>query len=120
MVSLTDNALYIFFHRSQERSIFEVGFFTNKVFCVAVFLSVVGQLMVIYFPPLQYIFQTEPLALSDLLFLVALSSSVFIASEVRKAYFNRNNHKKRNPVIDLSHQPSSFTSLKKKGSQHMV
>ena len=96
-----------------------MGFFTNKVFCVAVFLSVVGQLMVIYFPPLQYIFQTEPLALSDLIFLVALSSSVFIASEVRKAYFNRNNQKIRNPVIDLS-QPSSFTSLKKKGLQHMV
>ena len=70
--------------RSQERSIFEVGLFSNKFFCIAVGLSIIGQLSVIYFPPLQYIFQTEALALSDLIFLVALSSTVFIVSEIRK------------------------------------
>ena len=45
--------------RSQEKLIYEVGFFSNKVFCVAVLLSIVGQLAVIYFPPLQYIFQVK-------------------------------------------------------------
>ena len=45
--------------RSQEKLIYEVGFFSNKVFTVAVVLSIVGQLAVIYFPPLQYIFQVN-------------------------------------------------------------
>ena len=39
----------------------EIGFFTNRPFCVAVGLSLVGQLAVVYLPPLQYIFQTEVL-----------------------------------------------------------
>lgn len=70
--------------RSQERLITEIGFFSNKFFCVAVTLSVLGQLAVIYLPPLQYIFQTEALALSDLLMLVCLSSTVFIVCEGKK------------------------------------
>ncbi len=70
--------------RSQDRLIFEIGFFSNSYFCVAVALSVMGQLAVIYLPPLQYVFQTEPLAATDLLFLLGLSSSVFIACELKK------------------------------------
>jgi len=116
--------------RSQTRSVFDVGFLTNKVFCVAVGLSVIGQLLVIYFPPLQYIFQTEPLALSDLIFLVALSSSVFVASEVRKAYFNGSSRGQgqkaklnnlRNAIdLNISNSPAFGAVLKKKGSEHMV
>lgn len=70
--------------RSQEKLISEIGFFSNRVFCVAVLLSILGQLAVIYFPPLQYIFQTEALALEDLLLLAGLSSSVFIICEAKK------------------------------------
>lgn len=33
------------------------------MFLIAVSLSIVGQLMVIYFPPLQAVFQTEALTL---------------------------------------------------------
>ena len=47
--------------RSQTKSIFMIGFFSNKMFLVAVTLSVIGQLLVVYFPPLQRIFQTEAL-----------------------------------------------------------
>ncbi len=47
-------------------------------------LSLAGQLLVIYFPWLQEVFQTEALALSDLLGLVVLCSTVFWADEVRK------------------------------------
>ena len=85
--------------RSQERSIFSVGLFSNKVFCLAVALSVLGQLMVIYFPPLQYIFQTEALALSDLIFLTALSSSVFIVSEIKKLVEQRLNQDQQQQML---------------------
>ncbi|XP_068618784.1 calcium-transporting ATPase type 2C member 1 isoform X2 [Battus philenor] len=70
--------------RSQTKSVFEVGLFSNKMFLVAVTLSLVGQMLVIYFPPLQRVFQTEALTGHDLIFLVCLTSSVFIVSEVKK------------------------------------
>ncbi|KAJ8713681.1 hypothetical protein PYW07_014051 [Mythimna separata] len=70
--------------RSQTKSIFEVGFFSNKMFLVAVTLSLVGQMLVIYFPPLQRVFQTEALTGHDIIFLICLTSSVFIVSEVKK------------------------------------
>ncbi|CAH0730010.1 unnamed protein product, partial [Brenthis ino] len=70
--------------RSQYKSIFQIGLFSNKMFLIAVTLSLVGQMLVIYFPPLQRIFQTEALTGHDLIFLVCLTSSVFIVSEIKK------------------------------------
>ena len=48
--------------------------------------SLIGQLAVIYFPPLQSVFQTEALGLGDLAHLVAVASCVFWADEGRKWY----------------------------------
>ncbi|XP_015433890.1 PREDICTED: calcium-transporting ATPase type 2C member 1 [Dufourea novaeangliae] len=70
--------------RSQTKSIFTIGLWSNKMFLVAVTLSVIGQMLVIYFPPLQRVFQTEALTAKDILFLVALTSSVFVISEIKK------------------------------------
>ncbi|KAL0099243.1 hypothetical protein PUN28_020072 [Cardiocondyla obscurior] len=70
--------------RSQTKSIFTIGLWSNKMFLVAVTLSVIGQMFVIYFPPLQRIFQTEALTAKDLLFLATLTSSVFVISEIKK------------------------------------
>ena len=50
--------------RSSTKSVFQLGLFSNKAFCLAVLFSIVGQLLVIYTPPLQYIFQTEALSAS--------------------------------------------------------
>lgn len=47
--------------RSQTKSVFTIGLFSNKMFLLAVGLSVLGQLLVVYVPPLQSIFQTEAL-----------------------------------------------------------
>ncbi|GAV08918.1 hypothetical protein RvY_18537 [Ramazzottius varieornatus] len=71
--------------RSSIKSIFTIGFFTNKAFLVAVTLSLVGQALVIYLPLLQSVFQTEALTLHDILLLLALTSTVFVASEIKKA-----------------------------------
>ncbi|GFU78616.1 calcium-transporting ATPase type 2C member 1 [Trichonephila clavipes] len=70
--------------RSQTKSIFTIGLYSNRMFLLAVTGSVIGQLLVIYFAPLQRIFQTEALPLSDILMLVALTSSVFVVSEIKK------------------------------------
>ncbi|CAH1779403.1 unnamed protein product [Owenia fusiformis] len=70
--------------RSQTKSIFTIGFLTNRMFIIAVGGSIIGQLLVIYFPPLQSIFQTEALYAQDFLLLIALTSSVFWLSEIKK------------------------------------
>lgn len=70
--------------RSSTRSIFSLGFFTNRVYNIAVSLSLFGQLTVIYFPFFQNIFQTEALGVLDLLTLTVLASSVFFLDELRK------------------------------------
>ncbi|XP_010117676.1 PREDICTED: calcium-transporting ATPase type 2C member 1-like, partial [Chlamydotis macqueenii] len=72
--------------RSQSKSVFEIGLCSNKMFCYAVLGSIMGQLLVIYFPPLQKVFQTESLSVLDLLFLLGLTSSVCIVTEIIKKF----------------------------------
>lgn len=45
----------------------EMGLCSNRSFCLAVLASIMGQLLVIYFPPLQGVFQTESLSLAGTL-----------------------------------------------------
>ncbi|OHW95430.1 COG4 transporter [Colletotrichum incanum] len=75
--------------RSESKSVLrgEVGLFSNTLFNWAVSLSIAGQLLVIYFPWLQEVFQTEALGFSDLVGLLILCSTVFWADEFRK-YWN--------------------------------
>ncbi|BFZ57949.1 High affinity Ca2+/Mn2+ P-type ATPase-like protein [Savitreella phatthalungensis] len=70
--------------RSADKSVAESGVFTNKVFNAAVGFSLLGQLAVIYVPFLQEIFQTEALAISDIILLTAIASLVLIVDETRK------------------------------------
>ncbi|XP_046348043.2 calcium-transporting ATPase type 2C member 1-like isoform X2 [Haliotis rufescens] len=93
--------------RSQTKSIFQVGFLTNKVFLVAVGGSIIGQLLVIYFPPLQAVFQTEALHATDFLFLIALTSSVFVVSEIRKLV-QRTQLKKQRLIQEKNYYMDSF------------
>lgn len=68
------------------KSIFAVGFFTNRVFNFAIGIIIAAQLGIVYVPLLQNIFQTEALNFSDWLFVSVLSSSVFFADEIYKHY----------------------------------
>jgi Ca2+-transporting ATPase len=76
--------------RSESKSVLagEIKLFGNKMFNYAVSGSLLGQLAVVYFPPLQGIFQTEALGLLDIVHLLAVASCVFWADEARK-FFNR-------------------------------
>ncbi len=47
----------------QTRMVHEMGLCSNRMFCYAVLGSIMGQLLVIYFPPLQKVFQTESLSI---------------------------------------------------------
>ena len=63
-----------------------MGLFSNTLFNWSVAGSLLGQLMVIYFPWLQDVFQTEALGLYDLVALIGVASTVFWVDEARKWY----------------------------------
>nr|XP_014350574.1 PREDICTED: calcium-transporting ATPase type 2C member 2 [Latimeria chalumnae] len=86
--------------RAQIKSVFEIGLFRNHMFLYSVLGSILGQMAVIYTPPLQKIFQTENLSAVDLLVLTGLASSVFIVSEfvklIEKCFFREKSCSKKN------------------------
>lgn len=77
-------------HRSSQKSITNIGLFSNKMFTLSVFGSLIGQGIVIYIPMFQRIFQTEALNFKDIAILIIISSTVLIADELRKRFRRKN------------------------------
>ena len=70
--------------RSENKSIFSVGVFSNTAFLFAVGGSILGQLAMIYLPFMQFIFETEALSVQDWGLILSLTSVVWILDEVIK------------------------------------
>ena len=75
--------------RSSRDSLFQIGVFSNPALVGAVLLTFGLQLAVIYWPPLQRIFQTTALTAGELLLSLAVGSIVFWAVEAQKLYLRR-------------------------------
>jgi Ca2+-transporting ATPase len=75
--------------RSERKSLFKQGVFSNKYLVGAVLLTLLLQLAVIYVPFLQDIFKTHALSLSELVLCVGLSSIIFWAIELEKWFKRR-------------------------------
>ena len=77
--------------RSEGKSVLrgEIKLTGNRMFNFAVGGSLLGQMAVIYFPPLQRIFQTEGLGIKDLILLACITSTVFWVDEGRKYWKRR-------------------------------
>ncbi|KAF1771594.1 hypothetical protein GCK72_003421 [Caenorhabditis remanei] len=89
--------------RSSRKMIWQIGLRRNRMFSLAVSASLICQLLVIYWSPLQHIFQTEALSLFDLIFLTTITSSVFIFNETRKYFRLRSK--------SLNHDPLSVSGI---------
>lgn len=72
--------------RSERESLFSLGLFSNKPLIGAFLSTVMLQMATIYVPFLNPIFKTQPLTFNELLVTLGLSSIVFIAVEVDKAF----------------------------------
>ncbi|TET05890.1 HAD family hydrolase [Candidatus Dependentiae bacterium] len=70
--------------RSEERSIFRLGWFTNRWLIVATLFVLLLQFAVVELPIMQRIFKTVPLRASDWLLIFILSSTIIILEELRK------------------------------------
>jgi Ca2+-transporting ATPase len=72
--------------RSETRSSFRFDLFRNPWMLGGLALSVLLQLLVIYWPAMNSLFHTVPLAASDFLMIFAVASMVLWAEELRKLF----------------------------------
>lgn len=70
--------------RSQRRSLFQIGLFSNKPLLGAIALTLGLHLAILYVPLLQTLFQTTALSLSELTLSLGVSTFVFWAIEGQK------------------------------------
>jgi Ca2+-transporting ATPase len=75
--------------RSRDKSVFRLGFFTNKYLFGAIAASVSLQVLATILPPFQIALGTTRLSSWDWLTIVLVSSSVFFADEARKLVVSR-------------------------------
>ncbi len=92
-VSLTTLAVFQWFNawncRSENKSIFQMNPLENKFLIGATFIVVFLQLAAVYFPPLQKILRTVPLAFSDWLMIIPIALSIVFVEEVRKFFYRK-------------------------------
>jgi len=72
--------------RSERESLFTIGLFSNKPLLGAVVVSFLFQIAVVYIPALNPVFRTQPLSPGELTLALAVSSLVFFAVELEKAW----------------------------------
>ncbi len=72
--------------RSEDQSVFRIGFFKNKWLLLAVISSIALQFAVVYLPFLQNMFGTVALNAFDWVKVVAVSASVLIFVEIIKIF----------------------------------
>lgn len=75
--------------RTEKQSVFKVGLFKNKQVNFGIIFEIILIIALVYLPPLQSVFHTGPLNLSDWLFLCIWPPLVLLVEEVRKALVRR-------------------------------
>ena len=74
----------VFACRSERRSIFRLGFFSNRLIWFGIAVEWVLILSIIYFPPLQKVFATAPLSPLQWSMLILCPPLILMADELRK------------------------------------
>lgn len=69
---------FVFNCRSENKSVFKKGFLDNKKLLVAVLISFFLQLMVVYLPFFQQVFETSPIGMKEMFLVLAMSSLAFL------------------------------------------
>ena len=79
----------VFACRSLRESLFDVGFFTNRLIFAAIAVELLLQAFIVYHPLGNSIFATSPLPFSVLLVLIPFAFALFFAEEMRKLVARR-------------------------------
>ncbi|MCX8009454.1 MAG: HAD-IC family P-type ATPase [Patescibacteria group bacterium] len=72
--------------RSLRRSVFEIGFFTNRNVNIAFVLSIILLISVIYIPPFARVFEFSGVGFFEFSWLIILSTSVILLGEIVKKF----------------------------------
>ena len=75
--------------RSERRSTFKMPLRSNPWLFIGVVVTLIAQLIVVYFPPLQSVFDTAALNAVELAYVIVASTVVFFAVELEKLVFRR-------------------------------
>jgi Ca2+-transporting ATPase len=70
--------------RSERYSLLSIGLFSNPALVIAIALTVLAQLAVIYMPFFNSVFRTDPLSVMQLAACFATGSIVLVAVEIEK------------------------------------
>jgi len=73
--------------RNNNRPFYELRWNSNRMFLLALSFSLVGQMAVVYSPPLQSVFRTESLAFSDVMLILGITLTMLALDSIRKIYF---------------------------------
>ena len=74
----------VFNARSENHSIFTHYFFVNKILCLAIMAIISLQIVVVYWPEAQDLFNTTSLSVIDWLIAISVASSIVIFDEIKK------------------------------------
>ncbi len=92
-MSLTTLAVFQWFNafncRSENKSIFQMNFFSNKWLIGALFIVIFLQSLAVYNPVMQKILRTTALEFSDWLIAIGIAFSIIIIEEARKAVYRK-------------------------------
>jgi Ca2+-transporting ATPase len=75
--------------RAEKRSLFSVGFFSNRAMLFSVILGVAAHFALIYVPFLQNVFGTVALGTKDLLISLAAAMAILVAAEAWKCWIRQ-------------------------------
>ena len=89
---------------SEDNSLLQVPPWANPLLLVAILISVLVHLVILYVPPIAAIFNVVPLTWIDWAAVLVCSLPVILIDEVLKA-FSRG----YNQVVDFPHRPPSHT-----------
>jgi Ca2+-transporting ATPase len=67
--------------RSETRTLWSIGLFSNVPMLLSVLLTVALQLLILYVPWLNGVFKTQPLSAFEMAICIGLSAVVFFAVE---------------------------------------
>jgi Ca2+-transporting ATPase len=79
----------VFACRTDRKSIFKVGFTTNRLVLYGIAGEFILLVLLVYVPVLQSVFSTGPLDWIDWVYVFAWTPVIFFADELRKAYLRR-------------------------------
>jgi magnesium-transporting ATPase (P-type) len=79
----------VFACRTDRTSIFQAGFFSNRLVLLGIAVELTLLVALVYVPFLQNIFNTAPIGWREWLFVFAWTPVIFFADELRKNFLRR-------------------------------